>query len=224
MLTGEYSEEDYLALSGIQHFVFCRRQWALIAIEGLWKDNDLTLEGDYLHERAHDPDLDGMAKGAFLSRAMSVHSRRLGLSGTCDVVEFRPAEDGIPLTGKRGTFRPLPVEYKHGRSKTNDCDRAQLCAQAMCLEEMLLIAIPEGAVYYAQTRRRTSVLFTPELRALVEKSAREMHQLMKKEYTPHAKQTKACESCSLRDDCLPTLSKTPGVAGYISNMLKVLDA
>lgn len=224
MLTDEYPEDDYLALSGIQHFVFCRRQWALIAIEGLWEDNDLTLEGDYLHERAHDPDLDGMAKGAFLSRAMPVHSRRLGLSGACDMVEFRPAEDGVPLTGKRGLFRPLPVEYKRGRSKADDCDRAQLCAQAMCLEEMLCIAIPEGAVYYAQTRHRESVAFTPELRALVEKTAQEMHALIKKEYTPRAKQTKACESCSLKDDCLPTLSKTPEVAGYISERLNAADA
>lgn len=224
MLTGEYPEDDFLALSGIQHFVFCRRQWALIAIEGLWKDNDLTLEGETLHERAHDPDLDGMAKGAFLSRAMPVHSRSLGLSGACDVVEFRPAEDGIPLSGKKGLYRPLPVEYKRGRSKGDDCDRAQLCAQAMCLEEMLGIAIPEGAVYYAQTRRREVVELTPELRALVGKSALEMHALMKKEYTPRARQTKACESCSLVDDCLPALSKTPEVAGYLSKMLSAPDA
>lgn len=224
MLTSEYPEDDYLPLSGIQHFVFCRRQWALIAVEGLWKDNDLTLEGDYLHERAHDPDLDGMAKGAFLSRAMPVHSRRLGLSGACDVVEFRPAGDGVPLVGKRGLFSPLPVEYKRGRSKADDCDRAQLCAQAMCLEEMLGVAIPEGAVYYAQTRRRESVDFTPELRELVEKSAREMHTLMQKEHTPRAKRTKACDSCSLKDDCLPTLLKAPKVAEYISERLKALDA
>ena len=224
MLTSEHSEEDYLTLSGIQHFVFCRRQWALIAIEGLWEDNDLTLEGDYLHERAHDPDLDGMAKGAFISRAMPVHARRLGLSGACDVVEFRPAEDGIPLTGKRGLFRPLPVEYKRGKSKADDCDRAQLCAQAMCLEEMLAVDIPEGVVYYAQTRRRESVAFTPELRMLVEKAAQEMHSLMKQEYTPRAKQTKACDSCSLRDGCLPTLQKAPEVAEYLSEKLKTLDA
>ena len=224
MLKGEVPEEDFLALSGIQHFVFCRRQWALIAIEGLWKDNELTLEGDYLHERAHDPDLDGMARGAFLSRAMPVHSRRLGLSGACDVVEFSPAEAGVSLAGKRGLFRPLPVEYKRGRSKADDCDRAQLCAQAMCLEEMLGIAIPDGAVYYAQTRRREPVEFTAELRALVEKSAREMHALMQKEYTPRAKRTKACESCSLKDGCLPALSKAPEVMKYISEKLKALDA
>ncbi|MGI6238122.1 MAG: CRISPR-associated protein Cas4 [Christensenellales bacterium] len=144
MLKSEYREEDYLLLSGIQHFIFCRRQWALIHIEGLWVDNDLTLEGEYLHERAHEPKLDGMARGAFISRAMPVCSRRLGLSGACDVVEFTPAEDGVPLTGKRGHFRPYPIEYKRGRSKADDCDRAQLCAQAMCLEEMLGISIPEG--------------------------------------------------------------------------------
>jgi len=108
-MKSEYPEEDYLQLSGIQHFVFCRRQWALIHIEGLWADNDLTLEGDYLHERAHDPKLDGMAKGAFVSRAMPVRSRRLGLSGACEVVEFIPAEDGVPLAGKAGLFRPYPI-------------------------------------------------------------------------------------------------------------------
>ena len=223
MLTSEYPEDDYLPLSGIQHFIFCRRQWALIAVEGLWKDNDLTLEGEYLHERAHDPALDGMAKGTFLSRAMPVHSRCLGLSGACDVVEFCPAGDGVPLAGKKGLFRPRPVEYKRGRSKADDCDRAQLCAQAMCLEEMLGIDIPEGAVYYAQIRRRESVEFTPELRKLVENSAREMHTLIQKEHTPRAKRAKACESCSLKDDCLPTQSKAPEVAEYISERLKALD-
>lgn len=97
MLTSEYPEDDYLALSGIQHFVFCRRQWALIAIEGVWEDNDLTLEGDYLHERAHDPDLDSMVKGTSLSRAMPIHSRHLELSDGYGVVEFHPAEDGVPF-------------------------------------------------------------------------------------------------------------------------------
>jgi len=223
VLKGEYLEEDYLQLSGIQHFIFCRRQWALITIERLWRDNDLTLEGDYLHERAHDPDLDGMAKGVFLSRAMPVHSRRLGLSGACDVVEFHPDESGISLAGKRGLFRPLPVEYKRGRSKANDCDRAQLCAQAMCLEEMLGIAIPQGAIYYAQTRRREIVQFTPELRGLVERSAHEMHSLMQKEHTPRVKRSKSCEACSLKDCCLPSLEKVPEVSRYLSEKLKALD-
>ncbi len=221
MLKTEYPEEEYLLLSGIQHFIFCRRQWALIHIEGLWAENELTLEGDYLHERAHDPALDGVARGAFVSRAMPVHSRRLGLSGACDVVEFRPAENGIPLTGKTGLFAPYPIEYKHGKSKADDCDRAQLCAQAMCLEEMLGIGVEEGAVYYAQTRRREIVPFTRELRETVETAVREMHEFVQKEYTPHARQTKACQRCSLQDDCVPTLPRAKDVAKYISERLGV---
>lgn len=220
MLRSEYPEEDYLQLSGIQHFIFCRRQWALIHIEGLWVDSDLTLEGDFLHERAHDPQLDGMARGAFVSRAMPLRSRRLGLSGACDVVEFRPAEGGVPLAGKRGLFAPYPIEYKRGRSKADDCDRAQLCAQAMCLEEMLGIQIPEGAVYYAQTRRRECVQLSRELRQAVEKAVCEMHALAEKSWTPRAKKRKGCDSCSLKDVCLPALERAKDVDGYISERLE----
>lgn len=219
MLKSEYPEEDYLLLSGIQHFLFCRRQWALIHIEGRWADNRLTLEGDFLHERAHDAKLDGMAKGAFVSRAMPVCSRRLGLSGACDVVEFIPAEDGVPIAGRKGLFRPFPIEYKRGKRKLNDCDRAQLCAQAICLEEMLGIDIAQGAVYYAETRRRETVAFSEELRETVGRAVLEMHELTAKARTPRARPSKACGGCSLADECLPTLGRAQGVERYLAERL-----
>lgn len=132
----QFSEEDYLPLSGLQHFLFCRRQWALIHIEQQWHENVLTAEGRILHEKAHS---DGSEKRGekIIVRGLRIHSSRMGISGQCDVVEFSRSAQGVPLAGREGLFLPYPVEYKHGSSMVNDADRAQLCAQAMCLEEML---------------------------------------------------------------------------------------
>lgn len=160
-----------------------------------------------------------MVKGAFISRAMPVCSRRMGLSGAGDVVEFIPAEDGVPIVGRKGLYRPFPVEYKRGKRKLNDCDRAQLCAQGMCLEEMLGIDIAEGAVYYAETRRRETVSLSEELRETVERAVREMHELAGKAHTPRARPSKACDNCSLVHECLPTLERAKGVARYLEERL-----
>ncbi|MCD8384536.1 MAG: CRISPR-associated protein Cas4 [Clostridiales bacterium] len=214
-----FDEGDYLQLSGIQHFVFCRRQWALIHLEQQWAENLRTAEGRLLHKNAHD-DQQRTLRGDLLTiRAMRVHSARLGLSGDCDVVEFRRSGDGVPLTGEKGLWLPYPVEYKRGRAKPTACDEAQLCAQAMCLEEMLCCAIPAGALFYGQPRRRQEVVFTPELRATVERAAGEMHQLFQRGYTPKSKPSKGCNACSLKDLCLPGLSRTPSVADYLRGEL-----
>jgi len=202
-----YTPDDYLPLSGIQHFVFCRRQWALIHIEGQWKDNALTAEGRVLHRRADDPFFTEKRGDLLIARSVPVASATLGLTGICDVVEFTAAEEGVRLPGREGFWLPAPVEYKRGRKKHGREDEAQLCAQAICLEEMLLVEIPRGDVFYAQTRRREPVEFSPELRALVRKAAREMHEYYRRGYTPKVKTSKACRSCSLADICLPELQK-----------------
>ncbi len=212
-------ESDYLPLSGIQHFVFCRRQWALIHLEQQWAENIRTVEGDLLHKNAHDGELRTLRGDLLTVRAMRVHSARLGLSGECDVVEFRRSPEGVPPAEAKGLWNPYPVEYKRGKAKPTACDEAQLCAQAMCLEEMLCCTIPAGALFYGQPRRRQEVSFTPELRALVEQSAAEMHQLFQRGYTPKSKPSKGCNACSLKDLCLPRLAKSPSVTEYLRGEL-----
>jgi len=143
----EYREEDFLMLSGIQHFSFCRRQWALIHIEQQWQENVHTVEGDIFHRRTHDAFLTEKRKDVITSRGMPILSRIMGVSGVCDIVEFHRAEDGVSLHGHRGLFRIYPIEYKKGSPKDTEMDILQLTAQAMCLEEMLSAEIKEGAIY-----------------------------------------------------------------------------
>lgn len=133
----EYPEDDWLALSGLQHFSFCRRQWALIHIEQQWQENYLTTAGHLEHERAHDYEQSESRGDTLIMRDLRVFSRHLGITGACDVVEFHQSDDGVPLRGRNGLWSAYPIEYKHGQSKTVDADRLQLCAEAMCLEEML---------------------------------------------------------------------------------------
>lgn len=216
----EYPQEEYLQLSGIQHFAFCPRQWALIHLEGLWAENELTVSGEHLHENVHDASLDQIRGGVLSVRAMPVHSPSLGVGGACDLVEFHPDEGGIPLRGRRGLWRPLPVEYKRGSAKENDCDRLQLCAQAMCLEEMLAFPIGEGALFYGETRRRERVLLEEGLRRQVREMLEEMHRLLRRGHTPRPKRGKRCQSCSLKDQCLPRLERAPTVAEYLRRRLK----
>lgn len=202
-MTGEYPPSEWLPLSGIQHFVFCRRQWALIQIEGLWQENALTAEGRILHKRADDPFFTEKRGDLLIARSIPVSSPALGLTGICDVVEFSAAAEGVQIPGRQGKWLPAPVEYKRGCKKHGPEDEAQLCAQAMCLEEMLLVEIPRGYIFYAQTRRREPVEFTAELRQLVRHAAEEMHRYVRRGYTPKVRPSKACRSCSLADLCLP---------------------
>ena len=120
--------DDWLPLSGIQHFCFCRRQWALIHLQQQWAENRRTVEGQLDHARCHDANQTERRGGLLITRGMQVVSRRLGLSGNCDVVEFRADPEGIPLQSTEGLWKPMPVEYKHGRAKASDADRLQLCA------------------------------------------------------------------------------------------------
>lgn len=214
-----YPEEDYLALSGIQHFTFCPRQWALIHIECQWEDNLQTAEGELQHERAHDPAFDEKRGDRLTVRAMPVASATLGIRGACDIVEFNRDENGVRLTGRKGKWLPCPVEYKHGDGAASHADALQLCAQAMCLEEMLCCRIPEGYLYYAAVRRRERVALTDELRAQVQAAFLEMRRLYDRGHTPKVKKRPGCRSCSMKEICLPELERTRSASGYIKSIL-----
>lgn len=216
-----YPEEDFLQLSGLQHFKFCRRQWALIHIEQQWAENFRTTDGAILHENAHNSDLTESRGDLLITRDMRIFSPALGVSGACDVLEFHRGDTGVPLKEREGLWQPFPVEYKRGRPKEHNADTLQLCGQALCLEEMLCCEVPRGALYYGETRRRTEVVFTPELRQEVRNLLHEMHALYDRGHTPKAKPTKSCNACSLKELCLPKLMKNRDVSAYLRHGMEV---
>ena len=210
-----FKEEEYLQLSGLQHFSFCRRQWALIHMEQQWAENVRTTDGRILHEKAHDSSIREKRGDLIITRDMSIHSALLGVSGKCDVVEFHRGETGIPLPGQEGLWQPYPVEYKRGSPKMTNADRLQLCAQAMCLEEMLCCEISEAALYYGEIRRREIVDLDPDMREKVRALLTEMHELYQRHHTPKVKPSKGCNACSLKELCLPKLMKKRSVTDYL---------
>jgi CRISPR-associated exonuclease Cas4 len=219
----DYKEEDYLKLSGIQHFAFCRRQWALIHIENQWEENVRTVEGQIIHDKAHDK-FSAEARGDILiSRGMPIYSASLGISGECDVVEFHRSPEGINIAGKDGLFDVVPIEYKRGEEKQDEIDELQLATQAMCLEEMLCCTIPRGYLYYHETRHRVAVNISTELRKQVMEMLNEMHQMYHRGYTPHVKRAKKCNACSLKHICLPELSTVKSVRKYIEEYMTEED-
>src|SRR5690625_3468447 len=181
------NEEDYLMISGIQHFEFCKRQWALIHIEDQWEENVRTIEGRHLHEKADQPFIKEKRGNKLIVRALPVQSRRLQINGICDVVEFIKDPDGVELVGIDGKYKAYPVEYKRGKPKRGDEDVVQLTAQALCLEEMLLTHIEKGYVYYGEIQHRIEVPITPNLKDKVQKVANEMHHYYVNRYTPKVK-------------------------------------
>lgn len=215
----EYTEDEYLLLSGIQHFSFCRRQWALIHVEQQWQENLLTVEGMLAHEHCHDEDFFEKRGDLLITRGMRVFSRNMGIIGQCDVVEFYRDENGCSLYGHKGKWLPYPIEYKRGKSKEIDADLLQLCAQAMCLEQMLNTSIPKGAIYYKQYHRREEVDFDLLLRDKVISMLKEMHDYHKRGYTPLVKKQKGCSSCSLNEICLPTICHKQNIDGYYERFL-----
>src|SRR5699024_6847031 len=215
-----YKESDYLMLSGLQHFVFCRRQWAIIHIEQEWEENILTVEDHDVHERVDTPSIREKRGDTLYVRAMPIHSPSLGISGICDMVEFVKDANGVSLHGEKGLYKPKPIEYKRGKPKTHEADILQLTAQVMCLEEMLATEIEEAALFYNEVKRRQSVAVTEELREKVRKLTKEMHHYYEKRYTPRVKTGKHCKSCSLRYMCLPELMNRETVSTYMNRMLK----
>jgi CRISPR-associated exonuclease Cas4 len=212
-----YPEDALLPLSGLQHLLFCERQCALIHVEGQWLENRFTAEGAIGHERAHRGG-GRSGPGIRTAYALALRSLELGLSGVADVVEFHAPGPDAP---RGAPWRPFPVEYKRGRPKKNDCDRVQLCAQALCLEEMLGTDIPAGALFYGATRRRQDVAFDAALRQSTREAARRFHELVDSGRTPRAAYDAAkCEACSLLPICLPKRTGgRGGVRAYLATAL-----
>ncbi len=206
-----YSEDDLIQLSALQHYAFCQRQCALIHIEQIWSESLLTAEGRLMHERVHDEKRESR-RDVRIEFGVPLRSLELGIIGKADVIEFHRIEGGKWL--------PYPVEYKRGKPKKDNCDKVQLCAQAMCLEEMLDVHIPEGALFYGRTRHRLDVIFNDSLRKETEETALRTRELITSGITPPPVYAKRCSQCSLVDICLPdTVQKKRTVKGYISRMV-----
>jgi CRISPR-associated exonuclease Cas4 len=223
MISG-YTDDELLALSGIQHFAFCERQWALIHLERQWAENLSTTEGHILHEKVHDPNHTDSRDSVVFVRALSVVSYRLGLQGVVDLIEFHPippgCKSGMALSRYEGLYHPIPVEYKRGKEKPDDRDTVQLCAQALCLEEMYGVTIEQGFIFYGQTRRRIKVLFDQQLRSRVAELSEKMHGLFRAGVTPPARKGVKCNLCSMVDLCLPKITqKRKPVEKYLQEQL-----
>lgn len=194
-------------LSGIQHYYFCKRQWALIHIEQQWAENQYTTEGNILHEKADNPFLKEKRKGYFISRAMPISSKKLKLSGILDVVEFFKSDIGVNISGKKGLWFPNIVEYKRGKKKKDERDIFQLVAQVICLEETLNIDIKHADLYYFLTNKRETIEITDLLRNKVKNMSEEMHNIYESKITPKAEFFKNCTQCSLYFICMPRITK-----------------
>jgi CRISPR-associated exonuclease Cas4 len=201
------TDEEYVPISALTHFIYCQRRCALVHIEQLWAENRYTAEGQVLHERVDSHEKTKIG-GVRVVRTLPIRSSRLGLSGQADVVEFH-AEGKV-----------MPVEYKRGRPKKDQCDEVQLCAQALCLEEMLSVEISEGALFYGQKRRRKTVVFDAALRELTISTARKVHELIEQRKTPPANYSKKCDQCSMLHLCMPRKCKAqPSVRRYLTAMI-----
>ena len=209
------NREAEATLSALQHFAYCRRQWGLIFVERQWAENARTAEGQVFHQTAHHGPESETRGDLLILRGLRVASPALRLGGICDVVEFHRSPSGVPLMGREGLWLPYPVEYKKGSDQTRESDEVQLCGQALCLEDMLCCQIPEGSLFYGETRRRTRVAFDEPLRQRTLSLLQEMLGHMARGHTPAAQPHKGCNACSLRDICLPKLSRTPSVADYV---------
>lgn len=217
-----YSEDDMLMLSGIQHFMFCPRQWALIHIEQQWSDNRLTTEGTILHTNVDNPFYRQKGRAGITLRSVSIASKQLGLYGISDAIELQPSEtsdNAILHPQYPGWWNPFPIEYKRGHSKMDERDEVQLAAQVMCLEEMYTIHIDCGALFYGETRHREWVEISPKLRQLTIDCSQEMHRLYQKGETPKAERKSHCKSCSLVDLCIPKLGNCRTVEKYLKENL-----
>lgn len=214
------NEDDYLLLSGIQHFQFCKRQWALIHIEQQWKENVRTIEGEHLHRNADQPFTREKRGDKLIVRSMPVRSENLRISGICDVVEFIRNDNGVEISGAEGKYVAYPVEYKRGKPKLNDEDILQLAAQSICLEEMLLCDVDTGYVFYNEIKHRVEVQLTTEIKNKVKLVISEMQDYYKRRYTPKVKTGPFCKSCSLQNICLPGLMNKRTVKSYIEGKIK----
>ena len=223
------SDESLVMISALQHYLFCPRPCALIHVEGVWSENYLTAAGRVMHERVDRKGAE-TRRDVHLATSLRLVSHRLGVAGVADMVEFHrigAANDesgcviGATLSGRSGWWKPFPVEYKRGAPKPHRADEVQLCAQVMCLEEMLGVTVRDGALFYGETRRRTAVRFDDELRKLTENTAAGVRELLASYKTPEARWTKGCRSCSLLDVCRPEdFSARDSVRQWVKNQME----
>lgn len=214
-----HAETDLLPISALQHLIFCERQCALIHMESIWNENRLTAEGRIMHERVHEAAAESRGDVRIV-RGLRLRSLRLGLIGIADVVELQRAggNEGIPMMALTGRWKVFPVEYKRGKPKADACDEVQLCAQAMCLEEMLGCTIPAGALFYGTTRRRKDVVLDASLREVTTGTAQRLHELIDSGITPPAIHEKKCQNCSLFSTCMPEVTNgSKSVRNYLQS-------
>lgn len=203
-----WDETEVVMISALQHHSYCPRQCALIHVEKVFDENIYTLRGQRVHERAHDS-AGSLEDGVRVERGLSLFSDRLGLIGRSDIVEFRTGE------------APYPVEYKSGPRRGSTHDDIQLCAQAMCLEEMLGCGVPRGAVYHHASRRRREVVFDDELRSLTEETVHAVRRLLATSIVPPPVADARCPKCSLYDACMPfALAGVEREAAWIYDLRK----
>jgi CRISPR-associated exonuclease Cas4 len=206
-------EEELIAISALNHYTYCPRRCALIHIEQIWDENRATAEGRIMHEKVHEQDRESRGN-VRIEYGIPLRSLKLGLVGKADVVEFHCID--------KKTWQPFPVEYKRGKPKIDHCDMIQLCAQAMCLEEMLSVSVPSGAIFYGRTRRRLDVSFDEALRKETEEAAEQARKLIASGMTPHPVYEKRCKSCSLIGECMPkTVGKKSSVKRYLKRMVDI---
>lgn len=217
---GNNEDDDYLMLSGIQHFQFCKRQWAFIHIEQQWEENVRTIEGEHLHRNADQPLSREKRGDKLIVRAMPVKSESHKITGVCDVVEFVRNDSGVEIIGAEGKYIAYPVEYKRGKPKMNDEDILQLAAQAICLEEMLLCNIDAGYIFYNEIKHRVEVPITADIKNKVKLIVAEMQDYYKRRHTPKVKTGPFCRSCSLQNICLPELMNKRTVKSYVEGKIK----
>lgn len=228
-----YEEDDLLPISALQHLAFCERQWGLMYLENIWAENRLTAEGGLLHQQAHESKSE--TRGNIrIARNLFLRSLKYGLIGKADVVEFHLLSDlsinsnmengkkqGVHIEDVDGIWSPVPVEYKRGKPKPDICDEVQLCAQAICLEEMMSVEIPRGFLFYGEPRRRHEVIFSYELRRETIRLANRLHELYKIGVTPQANFEKKCNSCSINTFCLPkSAAKHKSAIKYLDDGFK----
>jgi CRISPR-associated exonuclease Cas4 len=220
-MVGNYPEDELLALSGIQHYVFCKRQWGLIHIEKQWAENVKTIEGRFLHDKVDNGDPQEKRLDKITMRSVNIQSHRLGLFGVADVVEYVKSKnnEGVSLVGREGLWIPKVIEFKRGKPKKDNCDLVQLCAQAICIEEMSNIFIDRGYIFYGETRHRAEVIFDMKLRDDVFAFAEEMHKDFKNGLIHQPVNDWRCKNCSLNEICMPSKQRTKSVKSYIDNYI-----
>ena len=227
-----FSDEDLLPISGLQHLMFCERQWALIHMEMEWDENVRTVEGKQLHEFVHEQGTN-VRGGVRMVRGLRLRSLRLGLYGVADLVEFHASGDGDALNGAKLDGAKLPglsgrwclytVEYKRGLKRYDRADETQLCAQALCLEEMLNVVVTKGAIYYGQPRRRSEIDLSLDLREEVARLCSRARELYDARQIPPPRVGRHCSNCSLENICMPNLAVKDKSTKYVANLLKELS-